>query len=75
VPEEPVLPPKTPERSPNAQDGNYFVNCQHPDGTVSSGVAYYSDMKPGENVNQQPNDYMDVTHGTLYNWEQTGSSK
>lgn len=75
MPEEPVLPPKTPERSPNAQDGNYFVNCQHSDGTVSSGVAYYSDMKPGENVNQQPNDYMDVTHGTLYNWEQTGSSK
>jgi hypothetical protein len=75
VPEEPALPPLAPVRSSNANDGNYFVNCMHSDGTVSSGVAYYSNLNPGGNVNQQPDDYVDVAHGTNYVWEQTGSGE
>jgi hypothetical protein len=47
----------------------------HSDGTVSSGVAYYSNLNPGGNVNQQPDDYVDVVHGTNYVWEQTGSGE
>jgi len=75
VPEEPELPPQAPVRSSSANDGNYFVNCMHSDGTVSSGVAYYSNLNPGGNVNQQPDDYVDVVHGTNYVWEQTGSGE
>jgi len=75
VPEEPALPPLVPVRASNANDGNYFVNCMHSDGTVSSGVAYYSNLNPGGNVNQQPDDYVDVAHGTNYVWEQTGSGE
>lgn len=72
IPETPVLPPMTPVRASNANDGNYFVNCQHPDGTLSSGVAYYANLNPGANIYQQPDDYVDVTHGSHYNWEQIG---
>jgi hypothetical protein len=68
-------PPRAPVRNSKANDGLYFVNCQHPDGKQSSGVAYYSNIDPGHNVGQQPNDYVDVTHGTFNNWEQTGSGK
>jgi hypothetical protein len=73
VPDEAALPPTAPVRSSSANDGNYFVNCMHSDGTTSSGVAYYSNLNPGGNVNQQPDDYVDVVHGTNYVWEQTGS--
>lgn len=65
----------TPERASNANDGNYLVNCKHPDGTLSSGVAYYSNLNPGANVGQLPDDYVDVTHGSHYNWEQVGQGK
>jgi hypothetical protein len=75
VPEEAALPPRAPVRSSNANDGNYFVNCLSPDGTTSSGVAYYANLKPGGNVNQQPDDYVDVAHGSNYVWEQVGSGK
>lgn len=53
-------------------DGNYFVNCQNRvDGTISSGMAYYGNLNPGENVGQQPDDYVDVVHGSNVNWEQS----
>ncbi|KAH7305078.1 hypothetical protein BKA65DRAFT_415927 [Rhexocercosporidium sp. MPI-PUGE-AT-0058] len=55
----------------NTQDGVYFVNCFRGD-EKSSGLAYYSHF--GNNDGQQPDDYVDVTHGDLTWWENGGSA-
>jgi hypothetical protein len=74
VPTQTIAPPPTnPTRQNLADtDGNYFVNCKDSHGTVSSGMAYYKNLDPGSNVGQQPDDYIDVTHGSLVTWESTG---
>jgi hypothetical protein len=73
APTNPPIPPTNPTRqNPADTDGNYFVNCQKSDGTVSSGMAYYKNLVPGQNVGQQPDDYIDVTHGSYVTWESTG---
>lgn len=71
------MPPIQPTRlNPADTDGNYFVNCVNSqDGTISSGVAYYKNLNPGQNVGQQPDDYVDVIHGSNVNWEQSGASE
>ena len=64
------MPPSVPNT-----DGHYFVNCKASDGTLSSGVAYYEDLNPGQNVGQQPDAYVEVSHGNYYDWEKTGSGE
>lgn len=34
---------------------------------------YYINLNPGQNVGQQPNDYVDVVHGSYVTWETPGS--
>jgi hypothetical protein len=73
APTNPPIPPTNPTRqNPADTDGNYFVNCQKSDGTVSSGMAYYKNLVPGTNVGQRPDDYIDVTNGSLVTWESAG---
>ncbi|GAB7359027.1 hypothetical protein MBLNU230_g5099t1 [Neophaeotheca triangularis] len=63
----PIVPPPQPTRhASNTGDGNYLVNCESSStGTISSGVAYYRHLDPnGGNVNRQPDDYVDVFHGS-----------
>ena len=70
----PVPPVQPTRKQPGATDGNYFVNCQSSDGTVSSGIAYYSHLNPGQNAGQRPDHYVDVLHGSYVTWEQTRAS-
>lgn len=67
--------PQTPVREDSSDtDGNYFVNCvNNVDGTTSSGMAYYKNLNPGQNAGQQPDDYVDVIHGSYQTWESVGS--
>jgi hypothetical protein len=60
------------QQNPAHADGNYFVNCKDSDGAVPPGMVYYKNLIPGSNVGQQPDDYIDVTHGSLVTWESTG---
>jgi hypothetical protein len=75
APKAPALPPSSPARLDTSNvDGNYFVNCSNPDGSTSSGMAYYAKLDPGHNVGQQPNDYVDVSKNNSYwNWIQPGA--
>jgi len=65
APSKPLIPPLTPVRlNPSNKDGNYFVNCKNRvTGVVSSGIAFYWNLNPGNNVGQQLDDYVDVSHG------------
>lgn len=38
-------------------------------------MAYYARLNPGQNVNQQPTDYVDVSKGTYINWVDPGAGK
>ncbi|KAF2260090.1 hypothetical protein CC78DRAFT_590659 [Lojkania enalia] len=69
APETPPVVNPDPIRS--TPDGVYLVNCKK-DGMVSSGVAYYKNLRDSGNWGQQPDDYVDVTHGWLTNWERSG---
>jgi hypothetical protein len=53
-------------------DGVYFVNCTR-GSEVSSGLAYYKQLRDGGNDGQQPDDYVDVVHGSFTSWERSGS--
>lgn len=70
---QPIPPPAPVRKTPGATDGNYFVNCQASDGTVSSGMAYYKNLTPGQNVGQSPDDYVDTAHGSFVDWETSSS--
>jgi hypothetical protein len=75
-PTAPLIPPMVPTRlNPADTDGNYFVNCQKLDGNVSSGMAYYKNLVPGQNIGQKPDDYLQVTHANYVQWEQPGVGK
>jgi hypothetical protein len=75
APKAPALPPSSPARLDTSNiDGNYFVNCSNPDGSTSSGMAYYAKLDPGHNVGQQPNDYVDVNkNSSNMDWIQPGA--
>jgi hypothetical protein len=75
APKAPALPPSSPARLDTSNvDGNYFVNCSNPDGSTSSGMAYYAKLNPGHNVGQQPNDYVDVSKNSSFlDWIQPGA--
>ncbi|RDW67047.1 hypothetical protein BP5796_09796 [Coleophoma crateriformis] len=76
APASPPIPPSSPVRENSGNtDGNYFVNCESTDGTISSGMAYYKNLNPGQNKGQQPDDYIDVLHGSHVTWEQPGAGK
>lgn len=55
------------------EDGNYLVDCQANDGTISSGIAYYKNLMPGQMIGKKPDDYVDVTVGHHVDWETTSS--
>jgi hypothetical protein len=69
-----ALPFLTPSRAnPVDVDGNYFVNCNTSQGSLSSGMAYYKNLTPGENIGQGPDDYVPVTNGSYVTWENGGT--
>jgi hypothetical protein len=69
-----ALPFVTPSRAnPVDVDGNYFVNCNSSKGSLSSGMAYYKDLTPGENVGQRPDDYITIKNGSYVAWENGGT--
>jgi hypothetical protein len=64
----------TPSRAnPVDVDGNYFVNCNTSQGSLSSGAAYYKNLTPGKNIGQEPDDYITVTNGSYVVWENGGT--
>jgi hypothetical protein len=51
-------------------DGVYLVNHNSSNGGLSgSGFAYYKNIRPGQNVGQQPDDYAVETTDTYAQWE------
>lgn len=48
-----------------------MVNCQK-DAVISSGVAYYKQLRDGGAWGEQPDDYVDTSHGVYTNWEIPG---
>ena len=68
----PSKTPPSPIRS--HPDGVYFVNCQRGN-EISSGLAYYRNLNPGANDGQQPDAYVDVSHGSFITWEDAGKGK
>jgi hypothetical protein len=54
-------------------DGDYFVNCSNSDGSTSSGMAYYAQLNPGQNVGHQPNDYVDINNSAYIDWVHPGA--
>lgn len=69
-----TLPFVAPSRAnPVDVDGNYFVNCNTSQGSLSSGMAYYKNLTPGKNVGQGPDDYIPVTNGSYIAWENGGT--
>lgn len=50
------------------QDGVYLVNSIRGN-EKSSGLAYYKNMRFGGNDGQQPDDYTDIVHGELLQWQ------
>lgn len=76
APKQPALPPSSPARlDASNDDGNYLVNCTGPNGTVASGMAYFAQLNPGHNMNQQPTDYVDVSKGAYIDWVDPGAGK
>jgi hypothetical protein len=59
---------------PNLDEASsyYLVDCEHTNGTVSSGIAYYKNFELGANIGQKPDEYSIVTHGSLRNWRGIG---
>ena len=73
MPSTTALPFVTPSRAnPADVDGNYFVNCNDTQGSLSSGMAYYKNLVPGKNIGQSPDDYIVVTNGSYVQWENGG---
>ncbi|KAK0111746.1 hypothetical protein ONS95_002083 [Cadophora gregata] len=71
-PPEPTPPPPAANPVRLHPDGIYLVNCRRGQ-EISSGVAYYRNLRNGGNFGQIPDDYVDVTKGSFTNWEQTGT--
>lgn len=57
----------------DAEDGNYFLNCRSNDGNVSSGIAYYKNLVPGQMLDKIPDDYVEVSRGGNIDWETVSS--
>lgn len=38
-------------------------------------MAYYAQLNPGQNVGHRPNDYVDVSNSTSFEWEAPGAGK
>ena len=38
-------------------------------------MAYYAQLNPGHNMNQQPTDYVDVSKGAYIDWVDPGAGK
>jgi hypothetical protein len=77
MPQPKVHPPpsKTPPSPIRSHpDGVYFVNCQRGN-EISSGLAHYRNLNPGANDGQQPDAYVDVSHGSFTTWEDAGEGK
>ncbi|KAK5956987.1 hypothetical protein OHC33_001356 [Knufia fluminis] len=70
TPTDPIVPER-PTRLTNG-DGIYMVNCQK-DAVISSGVAYYKQLRDGGAWGEQPDDYVDTSHGVYTNWEMPGN--
>ncbi|KAF2468692.1 uncharacterized protein BDR25DRAFT_264511 [Lindgomyces ingoldianus] len=67
-PQPPIQDRPTPPIHVQKKDGVYLVNSIR-GSERSSGLAYYKNMTFGGNDGQQPDDYVDIVHGELLNWE------
>lgn len=76
APRAPALPDSSPARLDSGhQDGNYFVDCSGANSKIASRMAYYAQLNPGHNVNQQPTDSVGVSNDTYIDWVVPGAGR
>lgn len=66
------MTPAAPVRYAPGGQGIYLLNCYR-GSEASSGVAFYWQLRDGGNWGQRPDDYVDVTHGSLTDFSTAGS--